>query len=111
MSNMGQTGCDYCIYLCSNRASAPKLLSSLPADQELTIDMLAHAVQSQKRENKMKTSTKDELKGSAHEVEGAIKATTGKVTGNSKFEAEGHLEKKGGKLQKKIGEVEKVIDK
>jgi uncharacterized protein YjbJ (UPF0337 family) len=47
----------------------------------------------------------------AHEVKGAIKATTGKVTGNSKLEAEGHVEKAAGKVQKKIGEVEKVIDK
>ena len=63
------------------------------------------------RENKMNTGTKDELKGTAHEVEGAIKATTGKMTGDSKLEAEGHVERAAGKLQKKVGEVEKVIDK
>jgi uncharacterized protein YjbJ (UPF0337 family) len=44
-------------------------------------------------------------------VKGAVKATTGKVTGDSKLEAEGHVEKAAGKVQKKIGEVEKVIDK
>jgi uncharacterized protein YjbJ (UPF0337 family) len=52
-----------------------------------------------------------QLKGAAHEVEGAIKATTGKVTGNSKLEAEGHVENADGKLQKKVGQVEKVIEK
>ena len=59
----------------------------------------------------MNTGTKDEVKGMAHEVKGAIKATTGKVTGNSKLEAEGHVETAAGKFQKKVGEVEKVIDK
>jgi uncharacterized protein YjbJ (UPF0337 family) len=44
-------------------------------------------------------------------VKGVIKATTGKMTGNSKLEAEGHAEKATGKFQKKVGEVEKVIDK
>jgi uncharacterized protein YjbJ (UPF0337 family) len=33
------------------------------------------------------------------------------VTGNSKLEAEGHLEKAAGKVQKKVGEVERVIEK
>jgi uncharacterized protein YjbJ (UPF0337 family) len=55
----------------------------------------------------MKIGTRDERKGTAHEVKGAIKVTTGKVTGNAKLEAEGHVEKAAGKLQKKIGEVEK----
>ena len=58
----------------------------------------------------MNTGTKDEVKGTAHEVKGAIKATTGKVTGNSKLEGEGHVENAAGKLQKKVGEVEKAID-
>jgi uncharacterized protein YjbJ (UPF0337 family) len=59
----------------------------------------------------MNSGTKDELKGSAHEATGAVKATLGKVTGNSKIEAEGHVEKAAGKAQKKIGEIEKLIDK
>ena len=56
----------------------------------------------------MKTGTKDELKGTAHEVKGAVKVMTGKVTGNAKLEAEGHIEKLAGKVQKKIGEIEKA---
>jgi uncharacterized protein YjbJ (UPF0337 family) len=59
----------------------------------------------------MSTGTKDELKGSGHEVKGAIKATTGKVTGDGKLEAEGHAETAAGKVQKKVGEVERVLEK
>lgn len=59
----------------------------------------------------MSAGSKDELEGTAHEVKGAIKATTGKMTGDSQLEADGHEEKTAGKLQKKIGEVEKIIDK
>ena len=59
----------------------------------------------------MNTGTKDELKGNAHEVKGAIKATTGKVIGNAKLEAEGHVEKAAGKLQEKVGKLEKVAEK
>jgi uncharacterized protein YjbJ (UPF0337 family) len=64
-----------------------------------------------RKENKMKESTKDELKGKAHEVKGAVKETAGKVIGNPELEAEGHHEKIAGKVQKKIGQVEKVVEK
>jgi uncharacterized protein YjbJ (UPF0337 family) len=64
-----------------------------------------------KKEKKMSIGTKDEVKGTAHEVKGTIKAVTGKVTGDSKLEAEGHAEKTAGKIQKKIGQVEKVLEK
>ena len=59
----------------------------------------------------MKASIKDELKGKAHQVKGAIKETAGQVTGNPKLEAEGHNEKVVGKIQKKIGQIEKVLEK
>lgn len=59
----------------------------------------------------MKDSTKDELKGKAHEVKGAVKETVGQIIGNKKLEAEGHNEKKVGKIQTKIGQIEKVLDK
>ena len=59
----------------------------------------------------MKESTRNELKGKAHEVKGAVKETAGKVIGNPKLEAEGHDEKIAGKVQKKVGQVEKVIEK
>jgi uncharacterized protein YjbJ (UPF0337 family) len=59
----------------------------------------------------MSTGTKDEVKGMAHEVKGAVTATVGKVIGDSKLEAEGHAERVTGKLQKKVGEVEKILEK
>jgi uncharacterized protein YjbJ (UPF0337 family) len=61
-----------------------------------------------RKENKMKESTKNELKGKAQEVKGAVKETAGKVIGNPELEAEGHHERVAGKIQKKVGEVEKV---
>lgn len=59
----------------------------------------------------MKAGIKDELKGKAHKVKGAIKETTGKVINNPKLEAEGHHERAAGKVQKKIGQVEKVFER
>jgi uncharacterized protein YjbJ (UPF0337 family) len=59
----------------------------------------------------MKAGIKDELKGKAHQVKGAIKETAGKVISNPRLEAKGHHERVAGKVQKKIGQVEKVFEK
>ncbi|MDT8070358.1 MAG: CsbD family protein [Terriglobia bacterium] len=59
----------------------------------------------------MKAGIKDELKGKAHQVKGAIKETAGKVINNPRLEAKGHHERVAGKVQKKIGQVEKVFEK
>jgi uncharacterized protein YjbJ (UPF0337 family) len=59
----------------------------------------------------MKDSVKDEVAGKAHEVKGSLKQAVGQVTGNPKVEDEGQQEKIAGKVQKKIGQVERVIDK
>jgi uncharacterized protein YjbJ (UPF0337 family) len=59
----------------------------------------------------MKDSTKDKAQGTAHEVKGAIKEKVGHVVGNPKLEQEGYDEKVAGKVQKKIGDIEKVIEK
>jgi uncharacterized protein YjbJ (UPF0337 family) len=56
----------------------------------------------------MKNSTKDQVAGKAHEVKGAIKEKAGRAAKNPELEAEGQDEKVGGKIQKKLGEVEKV---
>jgi uncharacterized protein YjbJ (UPF0337 family) len=61
--------------------------------------------------NKMKPSTKDEIKGKAHEVKGKVKEKVGQLTSNPDLEEEGQNEKVGGKVQKKIGQVEKVLGK
>jgi uncharacterized protein YjbJ (UPF0337 family) len=59
----------------------------------------------------MRDSIKDEAKGKAHEVKGAIKETTGRVINNPKLNAEGRQERVAGKIQQKIGQVEKVLEK
>jgi uncharacterized protein YjbJ (UPF0337 family) len=59
----------------------------------------------------MKDSTKQQLKGKAHEVNGAIKEKLGRATGNPNQEAEGQDEKVAGKIQKKVGQIERVFEK
>jgi uncharacterized protein YjbJ (UPF0337 family) len=59
----------------------------------------------------MKDSTKDKAEGATHEVKGAVKETVGHVLNKPDLEAEGHGEKVAGKVQKKVGDVEKVIEK
>ncbi len=51
----------------------------------------------------MKASIKNEFKGKAHEVKGAVKETAGQITCNPRVEAEGQAEKVAGKIQNKIG--------
>jgi uncharacterized protein YjbJ (UPF0337 family) len=57
----------------------------------------------------MKRSTKNKAKGKFHEVKGKVKEKVGKATNNSSLEAEGQGEKFGGKVLKKIGQVEKAL--
>ena len=59
----------------------------------------------------MKQSTKDKAKGKFHEVKGKVKETVGRATNDPDLEAEGLVEKIGGKVQKKIGQVENVLEK
>jgi uncharacterized protein YjbJ (UPF0337 family) len=59
----------------------------------------------------MKDSTKDKIAGKAHEVKGAIKEKIGRAKNDPALENEGTDEKVGGKIQKKIGDVEKVFEK
>ena len=59
----------------------------------------------------MKPSTKDEIAGKVHEVKGDIKEKVGHLTNDPDLEAEGTGEKIAGKVQKKIGQVEKVVEK
>jgi uncharacterized protein YjbJ (UPF0337 family) len=59
----------------------------------------------------MKPSTNDQIAGTAHEVKGKVKETIGKVIGNPDLEAEGQAEKIGGKVQNKVGQIEKVLEK
>lgn len=59
----------------------------------------------------MKDSTKDKLAGKGHEVKGAVKEKLGKTMNNPDLQTEGQAEKIGGKVQKKVGDIEKVVEK
>jgi uncharacterized protein YjbJ (UPF0337 family) len=59
----------------------------------------------------MKPSTEDEIAGKFHEVKGKIEEKVGHLTNDSDLEAEGIGEKIGGKVRRKIGQLEKVIEK
>jgi uncharacterized protein YjbJ (UPF0337 family) len=56
-------------------------------------------------------STKDKVEGTAHEVKGTVKEKIGHATNNPDLEDEGSAEKVGGKIQKKVGDIEKVLQK
>lgn len=59
----------------------------------------------------MKPSTEDKVEGKIHEVKGTVKENLGKLTNNPDLEAEGTAERVTGKVQQKIGQVERVIEK
>ena len=58
----------------------------------------------------MRPSTTNEVKGKFHEVKGGIKEKAGKLTNDPDLEAEGQVEKVAGKIQKKIGQVGRVLE-
>ncbi len=58
----------------------------------------------------MKPSTKDQIQGKLHEIKGKAKQKAGKVTNNPDLAAEGQAEKIGGVVQKKVGQIEKVLE-
>jgi uncharacterized protein YjbJ (UPF0337 family) len=59
----------------------------------------------------MKSSNRDRAEGTFHSVKGKAKEIAGKLSDNPKLEAEGTGEKIAGKVQKKIGQVKKVLVK
>ena len=52
---------------------------------------------------------KDRIKGSAEQAKGAVKEAVGKVTGDSKLEAEGKGDKAAGKVQNAIGGLKDTL--
>ena len=46
---------------------------------------------------------KNRPEGIGHQLKGAVKEAAGKVTGNEKMEAEGKIERAGGKVQEGVG--------
>jgi uncharacterized protein YjbJ (UPF0337 family) len=57
----------------------------------------------------MKDSTKDQAIGETHEVKGKVKEQIGKLTNDPDLEQRGNDEKVAGTVQKKVGQIEKVI--
>jgi uncharacterized protein YjbJ (UPF0337 family) len=60
---------------------------------------------------KMKSGAENEVAGQIHEVKGTIKEKIGQLTNDPDLEGEGIGEKIAGKVQKKIGRVERVVEK
>lgn len=61
------------------------------------------------RRNKMKSSSRDNAEGTFHEAKGKVREMAGKLSNNPKLEAKGKAEKIAGKVQKKAGQVKKVL--
>jgi len=59
----------------------------------------------------MKPSTKDQAEGTFHKVKGKIIEIAGNVGMNPDLEGEGKDENRVGKIQEKIGDIEKVLGK
>jgi uncharacterized protein YjbJ (UPF0337 family) len=59
----------------------------------------------------MNDSAKDKVEGTLHDLKGTIKEKVGRATNDPNMEAEGTDEKLGGKVQKKVGDIEKVFEK
>ena len=59
----------------------------------------------------MRPSTKDQIEGEFHDAKGTAKEKVGRILGNPGLEADGQDEKVAGEVQKKVGQVEKVLGK
>jgi len=59
----------------------------------------------------MKSSTKNQMAGKFHKLNGRIKEIAGKLSDNPKLEGKGTYEKIDGKVQERIGQVEKALGK
>jgi uncharacterized protein YjbJ (UPF0337 family) len=59
----------------------------------------------------MKPSTENQIAGKVHEVKGKLKEKAGQLTNDPDLEGEGLGERIAGKIQKKIGQVQKLVEK
>jgi uncharacterized protein YjbJ (UPF0337 family) len=62
-------------------------------------------------EHNMKPSTQNEIAGKAHEVKGKIKEKAGGLTHDADLESEGISERIAGIVQKKLGRVQRIVEK
>jgi uncharacterized protein YjbJ (UPF0337 family) len=75
------------------------------------LDDLVSPVESGAKGGNMKSSTKDQIAGKLHEMKGKAKQKAGELRNNPDLAAEGQDEKIAGKIQKKVGQIEKVFEK
>jgi uncharacterized protein YjbJ (UPF0337 family) len=61
--------------------------------------------------DKMANSTKQQIEGDLHDAKGTVKEAEGKLTHDPDLEAEGRTEKVAGIVQKRLGQLEKLIGK
>ncbi len=59
----------------------------------------------------MEPSSKDQIEGTFYELKGKAKTAAGELTNDPDLAADGRAEEIGGKIQKKIGQIEKVFEK
>ena len=59
----------------------------------------------------MRSSMKDQIKGKLHEMKGNVKEKAGRVTNDNKLMVQGRNEKLAGKIQGKVGRIEKMFEK
>jgi uncharacterized protein YjbJ (UPF0337 family) len=59
----------------------------------------------------VKDSTKDQIQGNLHEAKGKVKEKAGRLINDPNLQADGQDEKVAGKVQKKVGQIEKVLEK
>lgn len=59
----------------------------------------------------MKSSTRDKVEGTLHEMKGKAKEVVGKLCDNPKLQASGTIEKVGGIVQGKLGQCKNVLGK
>ncbi len=59
----------------------------------------------------MSDSIRDKVEGGAYELKGKVKEKVGQMTNDPNLEDEGTGEKVAGKVQKKVGDIEKVFEK
>jgi uncharacterized protein YjbJ (UPF0337 family) len=62
------------------------------------------------RREQMKPGAKDRMKGYLHKIKGKVKEKAGQVTNNPNLAAEGKNENRGGAVQEKVGQIERVFE-
>jgi uncharacterized protein YjbJ (UPF0337 family) len=58
----------------------------------------------------MKPSTHNRIAGAVHDVKGTIKEEVGHLANDPGLEATGIVEQVAGKVQKKVGDLEKAVE-